>query len=96
MITLKLSVSLSNLLPPQEHGGTAGRPTIEFETTNWPETAEEIARRFERLANHIFDTSGGLRPGLLVAVNDVVSKPGRPPEVGQGDEIYLFQQMAGG
>jgi hypothetical protein len=96
MIILRLSASLSSLLPAQEHDKGARRTAIDVDATNWSETANEILRRFERLAAHMFEVTGRLRPGVLVAVNDVVTAPGRVPHVSQGDEVYLFQQMAGG
>jgi hypothetical protein len=97
MITLTLAASLASLLP--EHGDNArsGRRSITIDANNWPETVDQIRHRFAQLANHVFDESGQLRSGLLIAVNDeVTSRSDGPPQITPNNEVFLFTQIAGG
>jgi hypothetical protein len=95
MVMVKLSASLAALLPEQTRQST--RSAIEVDAANWPETTQQIALRFQRLARHVFTETGQLRSGLLMALNDEIIKPGSEiPRLEQTDEVYLFQQIAGG
>lgn len=95
MVMVRLSASLAALLPEQP--GRSTRRTIEVDAANWPETTHQIALRFQRLARHVFTDTGQLRSGLLMAVNNEIIRPGDEiPWLEQTDEVYLFQQIAGG
>lgn len=97
MIKLTLSASLARMLPPSVHSGNSARATLDVDVNDWAALVEDIGGRFTALADHTFDTSGRLRSGLLVAVNDeIVAGVSRRPVVKHGDDVYLFTQIAGG
>lgn len=97
MVTLTLSASLAALLPERKNNRRNGCYSITVDANSWPEAVNEIRLNFQDLASHVFDESGQLRPGLLVAVNDDVSSHGDDyPRIKPGDEVFLFAQIAGG
>lgn len=97
MIILTLSAPLATLLPEQESNDRHRRQSIRIDANSWTDAVSEISRRFQRLANHVFDESGQLRRGFLAAINDnVSSRSDGPPRIDPGDEIFLFAQIAGG
>lgn len=97
MITLTLSASLAALLPDHNYKGENRHCSIKVNANNWAEVVAEIRLKFQRLASHVFDESGQLRPGLLAAVNDDVNARGDgDPLIGPGAEVFLFVQIAGG
>jgi molybdopterin converting factor small subunit len=97
MVTLTLSASLAALLPEHDNSSKNGRHSITVDADCWTEVVNETRVKFQRLASHVFDESGQLRPGLLAAVNDDVSSYADDyPPIKPGDEIFLFVQIAGG
>lgn len=96
MVTVTLSASLVALMPERADARRT-RYSMTIDSDTWDGVVSEISTRFRRLADHLFDESGSLRPGLLVAVNDdVILHVTDPPQVRPGDEIFLFTQIAGG
>ncbi|KOX16374.1 hypothetical protein ADK67_40160 [Saccharothrix sp. NRRL B-16348] len=74
-----------------------GHRSVALTASTWPETVREIRSRFEKLGERLFDESGRLRTGFVVAVNDeIVRGPDGPRLLGPGDRLYLFAQIAGG
>ena len=96
MITVTFSASLAGMLPRPE-GGVARARSIEVEADNWPDAVADLRERYASLTDHVFNESGGLRPGFLVAVGEEV-RSGRDnlTDVAAGDVLYLFTQIAGG
>jgi molybdopterin converting factor small subunit len=97
MVSLTLATSLAALVPADPDGAMSARRSITLDADSWPEAVTEIRLRFGRLATHVFDAAGGLRPGLIAAVNaEVCPQSGDHPRIKHGDEVFLFAQIAGG
>jgi len=97
MVTLTLSASLAALLPEHKNNGRNRRYSITVDANSWTEVVNQVQLKFQCLANHVFDQSGQLQPGLLAAVNDDVNSRGDGyPLIKPGDEVFLFAQIAGG
>jgi hypothetical protein len=95
VLTLTISASLSALV-----GSAAGNNSIrsvQIEADDWTMAVAAIRAQFPRLAERVFTDTGRIRPGFLVAVNDVVSSCGEEvPDIRPGDEVFMFVQIAGG
>ncbi|WP_026360893.1 MoaD/ThiS family protein [Amycolatopsis nigrescens] len=97
MVTFTLAASLAGFLPERERAGMPAHCSLTIDANNWPEAVAQLRSRCERLGEHVFDGAGRLRPGFLVAVNDVVaSRREGPGRLRPGDELFLFAQIAGG
>ncbi|SDP40256.1 MoaD/ThiS family protein [Lentzea jiangxiensis] len=95
MVTMTLAASLATYL--SDGAGSPGHRSLTLDAETWPETVREIRQRHQRLGHHLFEESGRLRSGFLVAVNDEVSRrPEGPTHLRSGDHVYLFVQIAGG
>lgn len=97
MVSVTLASSLAAYLPADNGAGSGGRRTITVSAETWPETVQEIRTRYRRLGDHLFESSGKLRAGFLVAINDEVDRrPDRISRLGTGDSVFVFTQIAGG
>ncbi|NUT49477.1 MAG: MoaD/ThiS family protein [Saccharothrix sp.] len=95
MVDVTLGASLAGYLPDGDE--SSGRRSVALAADTWPDTVREIRSRFEKLGERLFDESGRLRSGFVVAVNDEVSRgPDGPRLLGPGDRLYVFAQIAGG
>lgn len=98
MISVTLASSLAAHLPAD--GGAArsgGHRTVVLDADTWPDAVAEMRTRFSRLSDYLFDESGGLRSGFLVAVNDEnVGNSAGLRNLRSGDKVLLLAQMAGG
>ena len=89
-----LAASLAAYLP--QHSGD-GHHSVTLKAETWPEAVRELRSRFDRLGRHLFEDSGRLRSGFLVAVNEQVDHgEDGPRHVRSGDELFVFAQIAGG
>jgi molybdopterin converting factor small subunit len=98
VVTVTLASSLASYLPDDGVAPhSAGHRSVTLVAESWSETVREIRARYSRLGEHLFEESGQLRSGLLVAVNDQLDhhKDG-PRGIQPGDSIFLFAQIAGG
>lgn len=95
MVTMTLAASLAPYLSDGAEVPESRSLTLDAES--WPETVREIRQRHQKLSRHLFEESGRLRSGFLVAINDEVSRhPEGPTHLRSGDHVYLFVQIAGG
>jgi molybdopterin converting factor small subunit len=98
VVTVTLAASLATYLPEDPIGPCpAGHRSVTLAAESWPDTVQELRSRFDRLGEHLFEESGRLRSGFLVAVNDqLIRHEDGPRDVRSGDKVYLFAQIAGG
>jgi hypothetical protein len=92
MVKLTLASSLCGLVD-----GVDSARSVAIAADCWPEAVDEIRACHPRLAARVLHDDGHLRQGFLVAVNGVMKTTGDlAVEVGPGDEVFLFVQIAGG
>jgi hypothetical protein len=93
MLTVRLSAGLAALVPPDE----LVRRAFTVDADDWSGTVAVLRARFPRLADRVLTEAGTVRPGFLVAVNDVVGTGDEPvPVIRPGDELFLLAQISGG
>jgi hypothetical protein len=93
MLTIRLSAGLAALVPPE----ALVRRSFIVDADDWAGTVAVLRTRFPRLADRVLTEAGTVRPGFLVAVNDVVGTGEEPvPPVSPGDELFLLAQISGG
>jgi molybdopterin converting factor small subunit len=97
MVQITFASSLAAYLPHGDDPASGGHRTITVDGATWPDAVREIRKKYERLGEHLFDASGTLRSGFLVAVNDQLRpRPHLLPALDPGDSIFIFTQIAGG
>jgi molybdopterin converting factor small subunit len=98
VVTVTLAASLASYLPEDEAApDPAGHRSVTLPAETWTETVREIRARYRRLGEHMFEESGKLRSGLLVAVNDQLDRHQHGlHSIRGGDNIFVFAQIAGG
>ncbi|MET9489772.1 MoaD/ThiS family protein [Nocardia sp. NPDC006630] len=99
MVVVTLAASLVTYLDEVDDLGSP--PTecrsITCTADSWLVLVNQIRARFDRLAKHLFDESGRLRAGFLLALNDeIYRRPDRLTGLHAGDQLFVFAQIAGG
>jgi hypothetical protein len=93
VLTIRLSAGLADLVPPE----ALALRTFTVDADDWTGTVAVLRARFPRLAERVLTDVGTVRPGFLVAVNDVVGTGDEPvPVIRPGDELFLLAQISGG
>jgi hypothetical protein len=96
MLSLTLAVPLASLLPKREQAAVGPHYSTELEANSWAEAIVEMRRRFPDLAARVLTQDGAVGRGFVLVINDEVAPRGGLPDVGQGDELALIAQIAGG
>jgi hypothetical protein len=69
---------------------------LDLDTESWAGVVQLMRDRYPRLAARVLTDDDLVVPGFLVAVNAEVRPTRITPQLGDGDEICLIAQMAGG
>lgn len=68
-----------------------------IEVTDTSDLADALETRWPGLANHIFDSSGALRPHVLCFIDDESERlAGSPRPIADGARITIVQAVSGG
>lgn len=83
-------------LPRILRDSAGGEARLELDAGRLDAACAEIRRRWPVLAAHVFTETGGLRPHVLLLVNDRLALGGLEVPLASGDRLEIVQAVSGG
>jgi sulfur-carrier protein len=82
-------------IPPLLRDLTGGQETVTVPGTRVAQLIDELERRYPGVKARLCD-AGGLRPGMVVAVDTAVAGLGLHQPVGPDSEVHFLPAIGGG